>query len=160
MSSDVDLFLIRHAIAEERREGLLDAERALTEKGRLRFEAVVESLKRAGFRFDRVYHSPWLRAVQTAELLAPITDGPLVTVGGLAQAPDADFFASLEGQSVACVGHEPWMSDALSLLTTGDPHGLWLRFKKGGVAWLRGVPHPASMELRALLPPRGHATTD
>jgi phosphohistidine phosphatase len=135
----MDLFLIRHAIAEERRAGLLDAHRELTERGRARFEAVVHSLERAGFRFDRVYHSPWLRAVQTAELLAPITEGPLIAA------------------RVACVGHEPWMSDAVSLLTTGDPHGAWLRLKKGGVAWLRGPPSPAQMELRALLPPRGHA---
>ena len=153
----MDVFLIRHAIAEERRAGLPDADRQLTDKGRTRFEAVVESLQRSGFRFDRVYHSPWLRAVQTAELLDPILDGPLISTEELAQPPRAEFFASLEGSAVACVGHEPWMSDALSLLTTGDPHGPWLRFKKGGVAWLRGTPHPAAMELRALLPPRGHA---
>ena len=154
----MDLFLIRHAIAEERRDGLPDANRALTKKGRARFGAVVESLERSGFRFDRVYHSPWLRAVQTAELLMPLAEGPLVPATGLAQPPNPEFFASLRGERVACVGHEPWLSDALSLLTTGDPHGPWLRFKKGGVAWLRGDPRPASMELRALLPPRGHAT--
>ena len=137
----MDLFLIRHAIAEERRAGLPDADRALTNKGRARFEAMVESLDRAGVRFDRVYHSPWLhfkkggiawlRAVQTAELLEPITAGPLMVAEGLAQPPEPDFFACLEGKRVACVGHEPWLSDALSLLTTGTPH-------------------PASMQLRAL----------
>ena len=155
----MDVFLIRHAIAEDRRAGLLDADRQLTDKGKARFEAVVQSLHRSGFRFDRVYHSPWLRAVQTAELLIPITDGPLICTDELAQPPRAEFFASLEGDAVACVGHEPWMSDAVSLLTTGDPNGPWLRFKKGGVAWLRGIPLPGSMELRALLPPRGHAPT-
>jgi phosphohistidine phosphatase len=152
----MDVFLIRHAIAEDRREGLRDADRELTHKGRERFKAVVESLEDSGFRFDRVYHSPWLRAVQTAELLAPINHGPLISTDELAQPPRAAFFASLQGAAVACVGHEPWMSDTLSLLTTGDPHGPWLRFKKGGVAWLRGIPNPGSMELRALLPPRGH----
>jgi phosphohistidine phosphatase len=153
----MDLFLIRHAIAEERRADLLDSDRELTDKGRARFEAVVQSLHRSGFHFDHVYHSPWLRAAQTAELLGPITKGPLIATDELAQAPRPAFFGSLQGNQVACVGHEPWMSDALSLLTTGDPHGPWLRFKKGGVAWLRGTPHPAAMELRALLPPRGHA---
>ena len=153
----MDLFLIRHAITEERRADLRDSDRQLTEKGRARFEAVVESLHRSGFQFDHVYHSPWLRAAQTAELLSPITKGPLIATDELVQAPRPAFFASLEGKQVACVGHEPWMSDALSLLTTGDPHGPWLRFKKGGVAWLRGTPHPGEMELRALLPPRGHA---
>ena len=151
----MDLFLVRHAIAEERRAGLPDAQRSLTDKGRARFKLVVRSLSRSGFRFDRVYHSPWLRALETAELLAPLKDGPLVAAEGLAGPPNPDFFASLEGEHVACVGHEPWMSDALSLLTTGDPDGHWLRFKKGGVAWLRGTPAPAAMHLRALIPPRG-----
>lgn len=146
----MDLFLIRHAIAEERRAGLRDADRALTDKGRDRFEAMVKSLEWAGFQFDRLYHSPWLRAVQTAELLEPIMDGPVRAAEGLAQPPERDFFASLKGKRVACVGHEPWLSDAVSLLTTGSPHGSWLHFKKGGVAWLRGEPHPASMQLRAL----------
>ena len=146
----MDLFLIRHGIAEERRAGLPDADRALTNKGRTRFEAMVESLDRAGVRFDRVYHSPWLRAVQTAELLEPITDGPMMVAEGLAQPPEPDLFAPLEGKRVACVGHEPWLSDALSMLTTGNPHGSWLHFKKGGIAWLRGDPHPTSMQLRAL----------
>jgi phosphohistidine phosphatase len=153
----MDLFLIRHAIAEERRAGLPDAQRALTHKGRARFEAVVRSLDLAGFRFDRVYHSPWLRAVETAELLRPITEGPLIPTEGLAQSPQPGFFASLEGQRVACVGHEPWMSDTVALLTLGTPDGTWLRFKKGGVAWLRGTPSPGAMELKALLPPRGHS---
>ena len=146
----MDLFLIRHAIAEERRAGLPDAQRALTKKGRTRFEAIVQSLDRAGFRFDRVYHSPWLRAAQTAELLTPVTVGPLIATEGLAQSPDPDFFASLAGEKVACVGHEPWMSDTVALLTTGTPNGTWLRLKKGSVTWLRGPPTPASMQLRAL----------
>lgn len=146
----MDLFLIRHAIAEERRAGQPDADRALTDKGRARFEATVQGLKEAGYRFDRVYHSPWLRAVQTAELLQPITEGRFLVAEGLAQPPEPALFASLEGKRVACVGHEPWMSDAVSLLTTGNPHGSWLHFKKGGIAWLRGAPHPASMQLRAL----------
>jgi len=150
----MDLFLIRHAIAEERRAGLLDANRALTDKGRTRFETMVKSLHRSGVCFDHVYHSPWLRAAQTAELLDPITEGPFIETDELARAPRAELLALLEGQRVACVGHEPWMSDALSLLTTGDPNALSVRFKKGGVAWLRGTPHPAGMELRTLW---GHA---
>jgi phosphohistidine phosphatase len=150
----MDLFLIRHAIAEERRAGLPDARRELTDKGRARFEAAVRSLDRAGFRFDRVYYSPWTRAAQTAELLAPLADGPLVAAEGLAQPPHAEFFASLKGKRVACVGHEPWMSDTVALLTTGTPDGTWLHFKKGGIAWLRGPPSPSSMQLRALW---GHA---
>ena len=152
----MDLFLIRHAIAEERRAGLPDAQRALTKKGRTRFEAIVQSLDRAGFRFDRVYHSPWLRAAQTAELLIPVADGPLIATEGLAQSPDPDFFASLTGEKVACVGHEPWMSDTVALLTTGTPNGTWLRLKKG----LRNLaPRPPHPSLHATKSPLGTLST-
>lgn len=152
----MDLFLIRHAIAEDRRAGLPDAERQLTDIGRRRFEQMVQGLERGDIRFDRVYTSPWSRAVQTAELLAPVTDGQLIATEGLARAPDPTFFAGLDGHTVACVGHEPWMSDTLALLTTGDPQGTWIRFKKGAIAWLRGEPSPASMHLRALWIWKGH----
>lgn len=150
----MDLFLIRHGIAEERRDGLPDAQRQLTDVGRERFEGVVEQLRRAGLRFDRVYHSPWTRAVQTAELLSPLHEGRPQACDGLAMAPEAPFFAALEGEVVACVGHEPWMSDSVALLTTGEPVGTWLRFKKGGVAWLRGEPEPGNMELRGFWAPK------
>ena len=107
-----------------------------------------------GRGIDTVLCSPLRRAVQTAELLEPINDGPLISTDGLAQSPEPGFFDSLEGYSVACVGHEPWMGQALALLTTGARDGYWVRFKKGGVAWLRGQSHPGLMELRAFLPPR------
>ncbi|MEM7437586.1 MAG: phosphohistidine phosphatase SixA [Myxococcota bacterium] len=152
----MDVFLIRHAIAEERRAGLPDHERVLTDVGRQRFNQMVADLQRADIDFDRVYTSPWVRAAQTAALLGPVTRGPVVETAGLAQAPDSAFFATLEGRSVACVGHEPWMSDTLALLTTGDPLGTWVRFKKGAIAWLRGDPAPAGMHLRALWIWKGH----
>jgi len=152
----MDLFLIRHAIAEERRAGLNDEDRKLTETGRKRFRAMVEDLRRGSIELDRVYTSPWKRAVQTAELLDPVLSGPITHTEMLARAPEPGFFSELSGDSVACVGHEPWISDALSLLTVGDAQGTWIRFKKGAIAWLRGDPDPASMHLRALWIWKGH----
>ena len=150
----MDLYLVRHAIAEEHRMDLPDADRQLTQRGRERFDRVVATLGRAEVAFDRVYHSPWRRAVQTAELLAPINQGDRIATDGLAQNPTADFFRSLEGERVACVGHEPWMSDAVALLAAGDDDGSWLRFKKGGVAWLQGLPGTGTMELAGFWAPK------
>lgn len=152
----MDLFLVRHAIAEERRPGLADAQRELTNVGRTRFATMVEDLRRGQIQLDRIYTSPWKRAVQTAELLAEVSIGDVVEVDGLARPPRSEFFASLEGQSIACVGHEPWMSDTLALLTVGETPGTWIRFKKGAIAWLRGEPSPGSMHLRALWIWKGH----
>ena len=150
----MDLFLIRHAIAVERRPDLLDAERPLTERGRDRFGKVVSALERAKIRFDRVYSSPWKRAMQTAELLESINEGSMVVADGLATTPSLEFFSSVKGGSVACVGHEPWMSEAVALLCLDEIDGDWLRFKKGGVAWLRGSPGSGAMELHGFWPPR------
>ncbi len=153
-TSGVDLYLIRHAIAEERRLDLDDVDRELTDEGRGRFQAIVSALGDVGIRFDRIYHSPWTRAVQTGELLAPISHGPSISTEELATSPELDFFTKLDGNSVACVGHEPWMGEAVSLLAFGDARAAEIRMKKGGVAWLRGWPGDEVMELRGLWSPK------
>ena len=56
----------------------VDAERPLTPQGRERFAQAVLGLQRLEVRLDRLYHSPWLRAVETAALLRPILEGEVV----------------------------------------------------------------------------------
>jgi phosphohistidine phosphatase len=152
----VELFLIRHAIAAPVTEGGSDAERPLTDEGRKRFARQVRGLERIGVRLDRVLHSPWTRAVQTAELLHRILDGESAVEPGLAREPDAELAALLaRGERVAAVGHEPWMSELLALLVTGNKtHAERFRFKKGQVAWLEGEAKGRGMQLVASLPPR------
>ena len=60
------------------------------------------------------------------------------------------------GETVAVVGHEPWLSELIAWLVVGEPADGDARFrmKKGGVAQLRGTPRPGRMQLRALLPPK------
>ena len=149
---EMNLYIIRHAIAEERRVDLTDAKRRLTRKGRRRFEEVASGLERLGVHFECVYHSPWLRAVETAELLEPIADSLAVTPH-LATSPSHGLLDELEGGCVAVVGHEPWMSELLVWLCAGVAD-VDVSFKKGGIAWLQGEARPGGMTLRALLPPR------
>lgn len=153
----LELFVVRHAIAEERAPSKEDASRALTERGRERFAQGVRGLARLGLSFDRIDHSPWLRAVQTAELLAPRLEraGRTRVSAGLAAAPSRELLDGLGAGRVAVVGHEPWLSELVALLVSGDAgHGAGFEMKKGGVAWLEGEPRPGAMTLRALLPPR------
>lgn len=154
----MDLLLVRHAIAEDRRPDRPDAGRALTEPGRRRFLACVQGLDALGLRLDHVWHSPLLRAEQTAACLAPLLDGQAGSSELLAQPPSRALLELLgqhPDQRVALVGHEPWLGELLSVLLTGRPASAEnLSFRKGGVAWLRGDPLPGAMELRALLPPR------
>ncbi|MFN3198123.1 MAG: SixA phosphatase family protein [Bradymonadia bacterium] len=150
------VYLIRHAIAEPRLPGASDAERALTYEGRVRFEQGVRGLACMEIAFDAVYHSPWRRAVQTAELLAPLhPEGARHTLDALAAPPGPALFEAIEGAHVALVGHEPWMSDLAAQLCLG-PRALGgaFLFKKGGVAWLEGQPRPGGMVLRGFMPPK------
>jgi phosphohistidine phosphatase len=157
----MEIFLVRHAIAVERSADRPDAARPLSERGRARFSRAVRGMARLELRFDRVLHSPWLRAVQTAELLAPITDGDGAReeTERLADDPDAALLALAarhpQAARVAFVGHEPWMGELLSLLVLGTAaHGERFPFKKGGVAWLVGEPRPGGTALKAVFTPK------
>ncbi len=151
----MELFIIRHAIAVPGSMLLADADRPLTPKGRARFSQAVMGLQRLKIHFDRLYHSPWLRAVETAELLAPVLDGKAVCIPALARAPSQALLDALVGERVALVGHEPWMGELVAWLTTGaPPDGSVFAFKRGGIAWLEGQPQPGRMVLQAFLPPK------
>lgn len=158
MLGGMDLYVVRHGIAEERRAGLPDAERELTGKGKKRFSRCVEALVHLGVRFDRILTSPWTRAAQTAALMAPLADAEATVETGLTRDPDEALLAALAelgDGAFAVVGHEPWLSELTDWLVTGEAHGdERFRLKKGGVVHLRGEPTPGGMELRALLPPK------
>jgi phosphohistidine phosphatase len=66
----VELYLIRHGIAEEKRPEIKkDEERSLTKEGRQKTEKVAQQLKKFGLHFDLIATSPLVRARQTAEIL-------------------------------------------------------------------------------------------
>jgi phosphohistidine phosphatase len=153
----LDLWIVRHAIAEERSPSRDDADRALTEEGRRRFAREVRGLASLGVELDRIAHSPWRRAAETAALLTPLLagDGDLVPEEGLARAPGRELLQGLRTGRVALVGHEPWLSELVAWLASGDRgDGAGIELKKGAVAHLEGDAKPGAMTLRALLPPR------
>lgn len=153
----MDLYVVRHAIAEERREGLPDADRALTQKGVRRFRAHVEALSRLEVRFDEVLTSPWRRATETAELLAPLCDAAPTAMDALAAPPGQALLDAIAraGRAVAVVGHEPWLGELIAWLVLGQRE-LGRRFvlKKGSVARLGGLPRPGEMRLEGLYAPK------
>jgi phosphohistidine phosphatase len=151
----MQLFLVRHAIAVPAALNLPDATRPLTAEGRSKFVKAVRGAKALGWRFDRLYHSPLTRAVETAELLRSLLDGPATALPDLARAPDEEMLAHIEGSRVALVGHEPHLGALLAWLVAGDA-GLGERFcfKKGGFAVLSGEPRPGAMTLEGLFAPK------
>jgi phosphohistidine phosphatase len=148
----MQLTLVRHAIAED---GPDDFARPLSQRGRKRFKQVVRGLDDLGVRFSACLHSPRVRALETAELLADLVDGSLSATPLLAEAPSPALLEALRGEHLVVVGHEPHLSRLLAWLTTGAASGgEAFELKKGAVAQLEGTPTPGGMRLVALLPPR------
>jgi phosphohistidine phosphatase len=159
----MQLFVVRHAIAEDPRPGDDDAARQLTAEGERGLRRVVLGVRELGWRFERVLTSPWTRAARTAQLLAPVSDGKPVETELLCRAPSSELLAQLaevpttphKRRGTAVVGHEPWLTELIGWLMLGDPHaGRALTLKKAGIAWLDGTAAPGGMKLRALLTPR------
>ena len=155
-SSLMQLFVIRHAIAEDAGPGQDDASRELTEDGERKLKQVVKGLRKLDVELDRILTSPWRRATQTAILLKPLCEDPPLSTELLAQSPKAELLALIAemNETTAVVGHEPWLGELVAWLAFGDTrHGEALKLKKGGVAWLEGMCVPGGMVLRAILPP-------
>jgi phosphohistidine phosphatase len=159
----MDVLVIRHAIAVAAEPGQDDAARELTSEGVRKFRRSVQGVRELGWTFERVLTSPWQRALSTAELLAPITDGPTIVTDLLCDKPRPELFALIaeatapheKRHATAVVGHEPWLSELVAWLAFGDPrHGEAIDLKKGGVIWLEGTAVPGGMMLRAVLPPK------
>ena len=149
------LFLIRHAIAEPR-GAKADAARALTAKGRERFEKVVRGLNALGTRFDAIWTSPMRRATETAEMLRRLLDGGgAVGETELLAGPPAPALLRLARRGeIAFVGHAPWLNELAGWLCCGLESAGGIDLKKGGMAVLDGTPKPGGMTLQLLLTPK------
>ena len=161
----MDLYLVRHAIAEERDAERWpdDAARPLTSRGRSRFRRAAHGLAEAVPAPGVLLSSPYERSWATAELLereaawpapralpalAPGTAPHELLETVLAEAGDAAV--------VALVGHEPDLHRLASYLLTGSPAALVMEWHKGGVACVRwdGPPRAGAATLAWQLPPR------
>ena len=152
----MQLFVIRHGIAEDAAPGQDDASRELTEDGERKLKKIVKGLRRLDVDFQRILTSPWRRAAQTAIALRSLCDDPPLSTDLLAQSPKAELLALIAemNETTAVVGHEPWLGELVAWLAFGDQrHGEALQLKKGGVVWMEGSCVPGGMLLRAVLPP-------
>jgi phosphohistidine phosphatase len=153
----MQLFVIRHAIAEEAAPGGDDAARALTDDGVKKMKQIVRGLRALDLELERVLSSPWTRALETAKLLAPVAAAPPIATDLLCQPPRAELLAMIaeKGEPTGVVGHEPWLGELIAWLAFGDTrHGEAIVLKKGGVVELEGSAVPGGMMLRAIHPPR------
>lgn len=129
------VYVVRHAIAEQR-DGERwpdDALRPLTTDGEKRFREAARGLRSVAPSVDAVLSSPYVRAWRTAEILHEETGWPEPTRCAELEAersPDGALEIVQGRETVAVVGHEPFLSGFVGLLLAA---GLSIDFKKGGV---------------------------
>lgn len=137
----MNLYLIRHAIAEEEAPSGEDSQRELTDKGAKKMRLIAKGLRTLGVEFDLILSSPYLRAMQTAEILSEVfKKKKFVLSNHLMPAGDPNLLIAEINEkhtvdSLAIVGHEPYLSTLVSLLTA-DGAPVEMTFKKGGVCYL------------------------
>ena len=137
----MNLYLIRHAIAEEESPSGEDSQRGLTDKGAKKMRLIAKGLRTLGVEFDLILSSPYLRAMQTAEILSEVfKKKKFVLSDHLMPAGDPNLLIAEINEkhtvdSLAIVGHEPYLSTLVSLLTA-DGAPVEMTFKKGGVCYL------------------------
>jgi phosphohistidine phosphatase len=138
----MNLYIMRHGKAAEVGRGGKDSERRLTPEGKRKTAASAEGMKALGLCFDLVLSSPYLRARETAEIVAKLQG-----VGKLVELTDAllpgaelgELIAEIAcrkaAENVLLVGHEPMLSELISLLVAGA-RGVGVVMKKGALCEL------------------------
>jgi phosphohistidine phosphatase len=145
----MDLYLLRHGIAADLGESGIskDSERALTAEGIARMQCIAAAMLALGIKFELILSSPFVRARETAEIVAGAMKleqrlklEPALACGG----DTREVIRRLATRkpvpaSALLVGHEPDLSRLISLLVSGDA-GFPVTMKKGGLCKLSVAP--------------------
>lgn len=156
------LYLMRHGVAIDRDDPDCppEAERYLTPKGIERTREVAAGLVEAGIRPTVLLTSPYVRAVQTGEIVCEaleLDSKSLHATDALkpeAKPPrTAEELAKIAADEVICFGHAPHLDDLIAYAVRGS--GPITILKKAGVACLDVQTFaPPSAHLRWLLTPK------
>jgi phosphohistidine phosphatase len=141
----MNLCVLRHGIAVELgAPGIAhDAERSLTSEGKSKLRQIAKVMQGMELDFDAILSSPYLRARQTAELIARSFKKTAKVELCEALAPDGTSAQVIETlrrlkpapENLLLVGHEPNLSHLVSVLV-GSKGGSCVVFKKGGLCRL------------------------
>jgi len=148
----MQIYVVRHGIAIDRQaaKAPADAERFLTEEGKDKTRQVAAGFAKLEVNADVFYSSPYVRAVQTAEIFADVLEYPKAKIRRtdllLPSADPAMFFRELlkDKDSTAAIlfGHAPHL-DELVAAALGSKH-IITALKKAGAAFI---------ELKRIAPP-------
>ena len=140
----MNLYIVRHAIAVPREDPGYDddSQRPLTDAGRKKFKKIAKGLAELGTEFDVILTSPYVRARDTAKILAKefgmknnVAFSDNLIPPGNFENLIKEIQEKYDVNNLALVGHEPMLSTLISWLTTGNTDAK-ITLKKGGVAFL------------------------
>src|SRR5208282_2039265 len=134
----MQIYLLRHGIAEDARPGQPDAARALTQEGKEKLRRVLRRAGAAGVRPASIVSSPLRRALETAVVAAEVLGYSGKIAEWRALLPEAspfDLWEEIrrrgEEPSILLAGHEPLMS-AMTAYLLGCP-ALQVEMKKAAL---------------------------
>ena len=161
----MNLYLLRHAPAVERGvpSSRVDSKRPLTPEGEKKMRSIAEAMHRLELEFDLILTSPFLRARQTAVIVAEVLQAQdrlrlsahLAADGRPSRLIEEIQQLTPPPGNLLLVGHEPYLSHLTSRLLAGD-NRLEIEFKKGGLCKLEiiSLAYDRCARLSWLLTPR------
>lgn len=134
----MELYLFRHGVAEDAVPGRPDADRKLTEDGKKKVADVVKRARRAGVEPSLIVSSPYVRAVETAQLAVEgfeykgeIVRTETLVPHGHPEKVWNELRDYREQPSVLISGHEPLLSHLAAYLLASP--ALRIEFKKAAM---------------------------
>jgi len=150
----MELYIVRHGIAVDREDPKCpaDTERFLTDEGSEKSRQVAKGVVEVASVPDLILTSPYLRAVQTAEIFAEaleyskqkIRKSDLLLPGAEPMQLFRELAKDKDLSSVFVFGHAPHLDDLIAT-AVGTKHHI-SSLKKAGVAFV---------ELKRMVPPSG-----
>jgi phosphohistidine phosphatase len=135
----MEIYILRHGIAEDGQAGQPDPERALTPEGKKKLRNVLRAAAKAGVAPSLILTSPYRRALQTAQAAAEVLNynGELLRTKALEPGSDPravweEIRVHKDEANILLAGHEPLFS-RLTAYLLGCPN-LQIDFKKGALA--------------------------
>lgn len=139
----MDLLFLRHGLAGEHGDPRYpdDSLRLLTGEGRKKLAEAAKAMQKLKLELDLIITSPYKRASQTAEIVASTYRKAKFKISDelIPSGKPRQLIRQLQelsdDSSVMLVGHEPYLSELISVLISGDADSC-LKMKKGGLCKL------------------------
>jgi len=157
----MELYLLRHGIAEDAPPGHPDADRRLTAEGKKKTAEVIRLARRAGLEEPLVLSSPYARAVETARVAIAelgLKNEPVLTPALIPHSNPEAVWAELRDfnkeRALLLSGHEPLMGHLAAYLL--NTPGLRVDMKKSALVRIdvEGLGYVPYGTLRWMLTPR------